>query len=150
AQTGPRTEMRCTGLPRAAHRTSAHVLHAARRLPGIPAESVESGGGTMRPSIATMLVALARERFELFHDEAREAWAWDWTDAHRIGSAAFAERLGADLFESTGKVAPSTSLSTAANTLRGIARWEGPETQVALRIAGQDGSVVVDLADARR
>jgi hypothetical protein len=103
----------------------------------------------MTPSIATRIVTLAHERFELFHDEAREAWAWDGTDAHRIGSAAFAERLGADFFESTGKVASSTSLSTAATTLRGIARWEGPEIPVALRIAGQDGSVVVDLADAR-
>ena len=37
---------------------------------------------------------------------------------------------------------------TATTTLRAAARWDGPEQPVALRIAGHEGQVVVDLADA--
>ena len=32
-------------------------------------------------------------------------------------------------------------------TLRAIARWEGPEHPVGLRVAGLYGAVVIDLAD---
>jgi putative DNA primase/helicase len=102
------------------------------------------------PPIAERLVAMVRWDLDLFHDGGGEAWAWDGTDAFRIGSAAFAERIGADFFERTGKVSSQTSLSTAANTLRGLARWQGPEIPVGLRIAGHGGQVVVDLADPDR
>ena len=100
-----------------------------------------------QPPVADQLVALARARFELHHDAAGEAWAWDGIDAFRVGSARFAERLARDLHEVTGRVASATSTSTAANTLRGIARWDGPEIPVGLRIAGDDHRVVLDLAD---
>lgn len=105
-----------------------------------------SGGA----SIADLLVALAREGLDLFHDEGAEAWAWDGTDALRVGSAAFTERLSHDFYDRTGRVASLTSLSTATTTLRGIARWEGTEIPVGLRIASCEGMVVVDLADAER
>src|SRR5437016_5225374 len=97
-----------------------------------------------------MLVAMVRGDLDLFHDVGDEAWAWDGVDAHRIGSAVFAERVGADFFQRTGKVPSQTSLSTAANTLRGVARWQGPEIPVGLRIAGHADQVVVDLADPER
>jgi len=101
-------------------------------------------------SIADLLVAQAAASFELFHDGSNEAWAWDGTDALRIGSATFGERVSRDFYGSTGKVPSTTSLATAATALRGIARWEGPEVPVGLRIAGGDDAVVVDLADDER
>ena len=101
-------------------------------------------------SIADLLVELACEELDLFHDVAGEAWVWDGTDALRVGSAAFTERLSRDFYDRTGRVASLTSLSTATAALRGIARWEGPEIPVGLRIASCEGVVVVDLADAER
>ncbi len=100
--------------------------------------------------IADALVALAADRFDLFHDGAGEAWAWDGADALRIGSNTFAERIVRDLYEVSGKVAPQSSVSAAVTTLRGLARWEGDELQVGLRVAGNEGMVVLDLADGER
>jgi hypothetical protein len=105
---------------------------------------------TAKPSVADLLVAQAAARFELSHDQSREAWAWDGTDALRIRSAAFGERLARDFYEATGRVVSQANLTTATTTLRGIANWEGPEIPVGLRIAGHEGRVVVDLADDER
>ncbi len=104
----------------------------------------------MSPPMADLLVAFATHALELFHDGADEAWAWGGADTLRVGSAPFAERLAADFYGSTGKVASKTALSAAVNTLRGIARWDGPEVPVDLRIAGHEGAVVVDLVDEAR
>ncbi len=104
----------------------------------------------MKRSVADVLVALAQDSFKLFHDPSGEAWAWDGADALRIGSNTFAERIVRDLYEVSGKVAPQSSVSAAVTTLRGLARWEGDEFPVGLRIAGHEGTVVVDLADGER
>lgn len=101
----------------------------------------------MRVSVADMVVAQALQTFEFFHDPSEEAWAWDGTEALRVGSSALADRLARDFFLSTGKAPGSATMSTATTTLRAMARWEGPEHPVALRVAANDAHVVVDLAD---
>ncbi len=104
----------------------------------------------MRQSVADVLVEMAHYRFELFHDEQGRPWAWDGRDAFPVGSGAFGERLAKDLYEVAGKAPGQASVSSAINTLRGIARWEGAEIPVWLRVGAHQGCVVVDLADAAR
>jgi hypothetical protein len=102
----------------------------------------------MRPSVADLVVAQALHTFEFFHDPSEEAWAWDGVEALRVGSSALTGRLARDFFRSTDKAPGAATLSTATTTLRAMARWDGPERPVGLRVAGHDTQVVVDLADA--
>src|SRR5439155_22719224 len=111
------------------------VLPPSREVLRVAAARME-GGGPMS-SGADVLVEIARDRFHLFHDPAGGPWAWDGTDALRLTSAAFMERLGYDLFQATGRVSSQSALTTATTTLRGIAKWDGPEIPVGLRVASQ-------------
>jgi hypothetical protein len=104
----------------------------------------------MRQSVADVLVEVAHHRFELFHDEQGRPWAWDGRDALPVGSSAFGERLAKDLYEVAGKAPGQASVSSAINTLRAIARWDGPEIPVWLRVGAHQDSVVVDLGDTAR
>jgi hypothetical protein len=104
----------------------------------------------MSAPVADLLVPLGTNRFDLFHDAAGESWAWDGTDALRIESSAFADRLSHDFWRSTGRVPSHTALKSAADALRAVANWDGAEIRVGLRIADHEGAMVLDLADAER
>src|SRR5438105_3046916 len=99
----------------------------------------------MKSSLADLLAALARERFDPFRDDVGEAWAWDGTEAFRIGSSGFADRLSRDFYDATGRVPSEAALSEATRNVRGVARWSGPEIPVGLRVAGDRRRVVIDL-----
>jgi hypothetical protein len=114
-------------------------------------------------SIANALVVLALDRFELFHDPADEAWASDTTshDTFLIGSSSFADRLVRDFYvwsarsrtltNGGGRIPSPTALGQAVQTLRGIARFDGAEAPVFVRIGNdEEGRIVLDLADEAR
>jgi hypothetical protein len=100
------------------------------------------------PSVADAIVAIGGRAFDLVHDAAGVGWALEGSDALRIGSETFGERLAYELYGSTGRAAAQAALAQATNLLRAMAVWDGPEIEVGLRIAPCDGRVVVDLADA--
>jgi hypothetical protein len=111
----------------------------------------------MKSSVADVLVSLAEETFELFHDSAGEEWAYDRTshDTLRIGSSSFADRLVRDFYiwsarsRSVGRIPSPTAITQVVQALRGIARFDGPQIPVFVRIGKtQDGTIVLDLADA--
>ena len=102
----------------------------------------------MKVSVADLLVAQATHDFEFFHDASGEAWAWDGVLSLKVGSSQLTERLARNFYLATGKAPGATTLSTATTTLRAVALWDGPEHTVGLRIAGHEGRVIVDLADA--
>ncbi len=104
----------------------------------------------MKPSVADVLVAQAEVAFELVHDPADEAWAWDVAshDTFLVGSSSFAERLARDFYRSDGRVLSPSVITQAVQALRGLAVFDGPEIPVNVRIGGDpDGRIVLDLAD---
>ncbi len=104
----------------------------------------------MRLSAADALVTHATEAFELFHDPAGEAWAWDFASHETllVGSSSFAERLARDFYLSEGRVPSQSALTQAVQTLRGLAVFDGSEIPVHVRIGGDpEGRIVLDLAD---
>jgi hypothetical protein len=107
-------------------------------------------GGTVKMGVADAVAALGCRAFELVHDAAGEGYALDGTDALRIGSPGLDERLAYMLFTATGKAPGKASLSTAAISMQAVARLEGPEREVGLRVAGYEDGVVVDLGDEHR
>jgi Toprim domain len=70
----------------------------------------------------------------------RETWA--------IKSKGFERWLRQQFYKATKKGVNSTALSTALSTLDAMARYEGAEREVALRVAGHDGKIYLDLCDA--
>jgi hypothetical protein len=118
---------------------------------------------TVKISIADALVNLALDRFEPFHDPAGEAWAWEVGahDTFLIGSSPFADRLVRDFYSWSARsrtltnggarVPPQAAITQAVQTLRGIARYDGAEAPVFVRIGSDpEGRIVLDLADAER
>jgi hypothetical protein len=100
--------------------------------------------------VADALVARGAEAFELFHDPAGEAWAWNIAshDTLLVSSNSFAERLVRDFYRSKGRVPSQPAVTQAVQALRGLAVFDGPEVPVYVRV-GQDldGRIVLDLAD---
>jgi len=107
----------------------------------------------MKPSVADQLVVSAGKTFELFHDEAREAWAWDRAsqDTLLISSNSFAERLVQDFYRSEGRVPSQSAITQAVLAVRGLANFDGPQVSVFVRVGKTlDGRIVLDLADPDR
>lgn len=103
------------------------------------------------PSTGTQIAELAAAA-ELFHTAAHEAFAAIEVGNHhevmRVGSAQFARWLRQLWFEKASSAAPRQALLEAVNLIEAKACYGGPETEVFTRIAGDEGSVYLDLANA--
>lgn len=104
-----------------------------------------------RPSDATRLVDMVEQEAELFHDPLGAAYASLQRDGHRethaLDSRGFIEWMQRRFFQEHRKVPGAQVTSSALTTLRGLARFDGPEEKVWTRVAEQDGSIWLDLGD---
>lgn len=114
-----------------------------------PTGKGKDGKKEKAPSVATQLVELASDA-ELFHDDAFECFArvevGDHHETMRVRSQMFKRWLLRQFFIVADGAAPSNeAISSAINTLEAQASFMGDRRQVAVRIAGADGAVYVDL-----
>src|SRR5207249_3268628 len=110
---------------------------------------------TGRESQATRLVALATEcQAEYFHTPDADPYACVQVDGHHetmaIGGKAFKQWLSRYSYIKTGVVPNASTLSDALNTIAAVARFEGDEHPVYVRVAAVDHAVVLDLGTATR
>ena len=100
---------------------------------------------------ATAIVRLAEPRIRLFHSPSREPFASLSTNGHcenwRVKSVEFGDYLSAMCYHDRGGVPSQRTIADAKNTLAGRALFEGPERQVYVRLAQQDGAIYLDLGN---
>lgn len=104
-----------------------------------------------RKSAASVLVDLARERYDLGVTEDGDAYAVPLPAGHvvrmlRGGKASLRAELASAYLDHAGKVAPQQALADALLVLEGMAQRVEP-VPVHLRIAEHGGAVWVDLGD---
>lgn len=109
-------------------------------------------GDDGRLSDATRLVRLTVERgVELVHDEEQTPYACVACDAHRetmpVRERDFAGWLQHQSYRERGKTIGAQALQDAVNTLAAMARFDGEEVQIGLRVGGDRRRVVIDLGD---
>jgi hypothetical protein len=106
-------------------------------------------------SPATRLVALARASgADLFHDPSGRAWVTFPVAVHRetwpLDASAIKQWAAGLLYTTEGRVPSESAISDALRLLTYLARTEGPEHGVPLRVARDAaGAVWLDLLDAR-
>ncbi len=105
-----------------------------------------------RPSQATMLVQLAlKADAELFHNAAGDGFVTVQVGGHGetwpVRSKAMRLWLTKLYFDFTDAAPNSEALQAAINTLGAIARFEGTELPVYLRVGEHDGRLYLDLCD---
>ena len=106
------------------------------------ADAPDEGG---RRSQADALVAFVVDRFDLFRDESRTAYARDRATGitRRLESRSFRDAIAAAFFEAEGKAARDQSLREARMTLSGLAQADLRAVHV--RVAGADRRYWIDL-----
>ena len=113
--------------------------------------------GAMQGSQASMLVELALNECELFHDPEGECYAsfraphdgGSHRETHKLKSSGFRNSLLHAYYLKTFGAPSSNALATAMNTLQACAWFDGPERKVFVRTAVSDDKIYVDLCDAR-
>ncbi|WP_198407093.1 ATP-binding protein [Nocardia terpenica] len=104
-----------------------------------------------RPAASTVLVGLARDRYELGVTGDGAVFAVAKSGSHvarmlRGGKLGLRAELSAAYFDACGRAAPQQALADALLVLEGTGR-AGDPTPVHLRVAEHDGAVFVDLGD---
>jgi hypothetical protein len=123
------------------------TLSQARRARG-----QSRGGDDDKESQATALVALAvQSGGEFFHNEDGDSFATIEIGKHKetwpIRSKALRGWLTKTFYDDTAKAPNSESLGAALNVLEAIARFDGKEIQVWLRLGEHEGKFYLDLCD---
>jgi hypothetical protein len=103
-----------------------------------------------RQNQASLLVELAKATgVELFHTPDGDSYADIWGNGaratHKLRSKGFRDWLNYLFFQEHGKTASSQAMQDALNTLDGMARFDGPEILVHVRLAEHQGAVYLDL-----
>ncbi len=107
-----------------------------------------------KESQATAIVRLAMEaKVELWHTPAGDGYITIAADGHRehhpLNSRGTRDYLTRLYYVDSGKAPNSTALQSAIATLSGIARFDGDEHDVHVRVAaGNNGAVYLDLVDS--
>lgn len=116
---------------------------------GVAADDADDG--KQRPSQATRLVSLAAGA-EFFHTPDGDAFASVPIAQHRetwaLRSKGFRRWLAYRYYSATEKTPGAQAVEDALRTLEARAQFDGPECQVATRIAELDGAIFLDLANA--
>ncbi|OZA81128.1 MAG: hypothetical protein B7X64_03100 [Halothiobacillus sp. 39-53-45] len=102
-----------------------------------------------RKSQASMIVEFVESRCELFHDLNRDPFATQHETGAtmRLDSRSFKDWLSSSFYAETGNVPRSQSVSEAAQTLSGIARYRGEQHPVFLRVGQHGSDYWLDLCD---
>jgi hypothetical protein len=101
-------------------------------------------------SAATTLIGLAKVEADLFHwgdDCFATISRGEHMETHAVRSRSFRSFLGKRFFEQSKRAASGESLTSAIQTLEGIARFEGVERPVGVRIQSYCGKIYFDLAN---
>lgn len=105
--------------------------------------------GKPRPQSA-VLISIGQTH-DLFHDHGGDAYAKVNTGARTavmaISGSEYREVLGRDYFAASGKGANRNAVSDAVSTLSAIAKYDGREEAVFLRVADTEHGIEVDLGD---
>ncbi len=134
-----------------------HQLRGELKKVGVPVAKLDKAiaelNGHVRrrgPTQAQILIELAGEA-ELFHAPDKTAYADIYVDGHRetweISSQGFNDWLDHRSFQEMDGVPSAEVRKSVIRQLEARARFEGPERDVHLRVASDDGLVYVDLAD---
>ena len=111
----------------------------------------DPGSDQSKPSAATRLVEMARERYQFGISDDGQPYAVRPGDhvvrMLRGGKDSLRAELARAYYERHGKAAPQQALTDAALVLEGIAQDRDPD-RVHLRVASADGAVWLDLGDA--
>ncbi len=104
----------------------------------------------LAPKPRDLLVYLAREA-DLWHDPDKEAFATNQVgghfENHRIRSKGFKRWLTGRYYVEIGGAAPRQAFDDALGALEANAVHDGPQHEVALRIAEHHDAIYLDLAD---
>lgn len=117
-------------------------------------EDAECDGGNDekngKQSQTSLLVAFVETRAELFHDKNNDVYAQDLItqETRRLDGRQFKDWLVANFYQQTGKSPRDQSLREAISTLAGLARFRGECHDVHIRVAYQDDTYFLDLAEA--
>jgi hypothetical protein len=141
------------------HQFGAEAWH---NLPRIPLSEWESLGhdihqkteesdtrnGKKKP-VAKILIELALKLGSLWHDSTGAGWV-DFTvkgnqQTARIRSKRFRDFLAQALWEQEERSINSEGWSEAVGTLEGLARFNGPEREVFLRVGKNENCIYLDL-----
>ena len=128
--------------------------------PGVRMSAVDNfvkgvSGGNDLESLSDMIVQLACERCELWHDADERGYASfqqdhegrNHTEHWDISSTGFAEWLARLAFTELNKAPSNETLTTVKNALNGVARYEGEEHEVFRRVAKDQSGYWIDLCN---
>jgi hypothetical protein len=142
------------GAAMSASHAPAPAAIAAALLALVPdALALLQDAGEPRRSQADELVALVRDAgVELFHTPEGIPYADVPAGGHRetwpLGSVAFRDWARRLYFAAHTKTPGGQAVQDALGTLAGLARFDGAERPVYVRVAAHDGALYLDLADA--
>lgn len=97
--------------------------------------------GKPRPQ-ASILTDIGREH-HLFHSHG-EPYAKVGGGAYALGSSEYREILGREFYRLTGRGANRNAVTDASNTLAAMAKFDGPDEAVYLRVGETEGGIVLD------
>jgi hypothetical protein len=114
-------------------------------------ESFEIDDSPSKKSMATMLVEIARERYEFKVSTTGETFGVPKTGAKvtfllRGGKRSLRAELAREFFRRSGKAAPQQGLADCMLVLEGLAQ-EAEEVELHLRVARHEGELWLDLGD---
>lgn len=102
-------------------------------------------------SLSDQLVSFVQGRADLFRDQDKNGYAGftaiDHREAWRIDSQGFREWLGAEFYHETNLIPKETPLKDACVALNGIAKYDGEEKEVSIRVAKTATGYAVDLVN---
>jgi phage/plasmid primase-like uncharacterized protein len=102
-------------------------------------------------SVADLLIEVADERCELFHDPDRIAYALLEETGRRqcwpVRGDGFREWLSYTFYQQHGHAPTDLSITTALSTIEGKAKFDGDERRTHLRVASAEGSIWIDLCN---
>jgi hypothetical protein len=155
------------GWPRLAELVGDRIVSKAREWLGLRGEGTSSAKGhegdgqadnsspaaalkPERKSTASRLVALA-EGVELFHDSEQTPYATIKINDHQetwpLKNKGFRDWLARRFYQATGRTAGGQAIQDALGVLAGLARFDGPQLAVPVRLAEQAGAIYLDLGD---
>jgi len=103
-----------------------------------------------RESAATAIINIARSNAELFHfgeDSFATIQVSGHLETYSLRSRAFRSWLGQLFFRENRRAATGEALASAIGTLDGFARFECPERETFIRVAGSVKGMWIDLGD---
>lgn len=133
-------------LTQQAERLMASITKGAEQLDqrssNHPAIATTTEEGTPRPQ-AAVLTDIGKTH-HLFHDEGGDPFAKVGGGAYLVTGVEYRELLAREYYRLTGKGANRNAIADAVNTLSAIAKFDGPQEPVFLRVGEHDECIVID------